>query len=495
MRAEPSLTVQTVAETGLPRGASEVLIGLRPGPDGATADPADVELLAGWGVDLPSRLQRFQVTGEVGEVVFLDLPTTNPRGVFAVGLGPGTAADLRRAAASAVRKLRGCQHVADYVAGRIEPTGLRGWVEGLVLGAGGFTMASVAGKPPLRRVTAVGVAAEGAGVVAAGLAHARASNLARRLAATPSNVKSPAWLAEQFAETRHPHLSVQVWDVTALQEAGFGGILAVGAGSARPPRFVRLDFPARSANAARRVVLVGKGITFDSGGLSLKPPESQIPMKTDMTGAAVVGAVMSALGEVCPAGLAVTALLCLAENLPGAAAARPDDVVTHFGGLTSEVRNTDAEGRLVLGDGLAYAVTKLQPDVVVDVATLTGAATLGLGRRYGALFANSDGLAAALTAAGELAGESLWRLPLYEEYRERIASDVADQANSDGEGPGPGAITAALFLSRFVGETAWAHLDIAGPARSDAERGDIPKGATGFGVRVLLRWIEAGAPA
>lgn len=496
MRAEPFLIVQTVASAGLPRGVTEVLIGLRAGRGVAVADPADEQLLASWGVDLSRRLSRLQASGEAGELTLLDLDATSPQAVLAVGLGAGTPADLRRAAATAVRKLRGREHVADYVAGHLGSAELRGWAEGLMLGAAGFTMASTPGKLPLHRVTAVGVSEERAAQASAGIAQARATILARRLAATPSNVKSPAWLADQFTAARYPHLGVRLWDVPALREGGFGGVLAVGAGSVRPPRLVQLDYPAQLPAGGRRVVLVGKGITFDSGGLSLKPPEMQIPMKTDMTGAAVVGAVMATLPQVCPEGLAVSAVLCIAENLPGAGALRPDDVVTHFGGLTSEVRNTDAEGRLVLGDGLAYAVRQLQPDVVVDVATLTGAATLGLGRRYAALFSNSDGLAAALAQAGDLAGELLWRMPLYEEYRERIASTVADQANSDVvAGAGPGAITAALFLSRFVGEVPWAHLDIAGPARSDAERGEIPKGATGFGARALLRWIESGAPA
>jgi leucyl aminopeptidase len=205
---------------------------------------------------------------------------------------------------------------------------------------------------------------------------------------------------------------------------------------------------------------------------------------------------MGSLADRVPAGIQVTGLLCMAENLPGASATRPGDVVTHHGGLTSEVVNTDAEGRLVLGDGLDFAVRDLAADVVVDIATLTGAATLGLGRRYAALFSNSDVLAQALRDAGEAAGEQMWRMPLHDGYAELISSDVADQANAGrGRGLSPGSITAALFLQRFVSGTAWAHLDIAGPGRSDAERDDLPKGGTGFGARALLRWIEAGAPA
>ncbi|MGB7982719.1 MAG: M17 family metallopeptidase, partial [Candidatus Nanopelagicales bacterium] len=339
--------------------------------------------------------------------------------------------------------------------------------------------------------------AAGERAVADGRAHALASLTARILIHTPPNIADPRWLAAQAQEVAAASgLSVRVRDEVELADQGFGGLVAVGAGSARPPRLVELGWTAPGDGPTRHVVLVGKGISFDSGGLSLKKPEMQVAMKTDMSGAAAVCAVLGGIAQRAPAGLRVTGLLCLAENLPGAAATRPGDVITHRGGLTSEVLNTDAEGRLVLGDGLAHAVADLGADVVVDVATLTGAATLGLGRRYAALYATSDVLAAALVEAGEAAGEQLWRMPLHADYAARIASEVADQANSDSvPGVGPGSITAALFLSRFVGSTPWAHLDIAGTGRSEAERDDLPKGGTGFGARVLLRWLEAGAPA
>ncbi|MGV1003535.1 MAG: leucyl aminopeptidase family protein [Candidatus Nanopelagicales bacterium] len=496
MRAEiPTTIISAGQQASRLRGVEVAVIGLRPGPDGVQTDPEDQRRLADWGVDLPRRLSRRKATAEVGQVHQLDLECDLPVAALAVGLGTGRPAELRRAAAYASRHLRGREHVADYVAFGLDPEGVRAWTEGLLLGSPGFTMATTSPPAPAQRITMVGLSAEQAAAVTAGERAGQATAFARRLVQTPGNIKSPAWLAEQFAASRWPDLAVRIWDVPALQADGFGGILAVGAGSARPPRLVRLDYPGASPRA-RRVMLVGKGITFDAGGLSLKAPERQIPMKTDMTGAAVVGAVMGVLPAVCPADLAVTALLCLAENLPSGSAVRPGDVITHYGGLTSEIRNTDAEGRLVLADGLAYAVAELEPAAVVDVATLTSAATLGLGRRYGALFSNSDPLAGAICRAGDAAGEEFWRMPLYEAYRERIASEVADQANADiGPGPRPGAITAALFLSRFVGDVPWAHLDIAGPGRSDSERADRPKGGTGFGVRALLRWIEAGAPA
>ena len=488
-----------------------VVIAVRPaeGTDAPPAvAPADVELLAQWGVDLPRRLARAKATGARGELTWIDLEHDQPQAVLALGLGSGAPADLRRAAAAAVRRLRGTGEVLVLAARDLDARGVRALTEGLYLPTGAVTWASTPPPaPPARVRIAVADLAWGAQAVADGRAHAAATLAARALIHTPSNLKDPASMAARAGElAEQGGLGLRVWEPEDLAREGFGGLLAVGAGSVRPPRLVQLSFPASGsepsgAHAApdRHVVLVGKGITFDSGGLSLKrPADLMVGMKTDMSGAAVVCSVLAALPGRLPAGLRVTGLLCLAENMPGAAALRPGDVVTHHGGLTSEVVNTDAEGRLVLGDGLDYAVRDLAADVVVDVATLTGAATLGLGRRYAALYATSDALAGALRDAGEEAGEQLWRMPLHEGYAELITSEVADQANSSesvGWAPAPGSITAALFLRRFVGDTPWAHLDIAGTGRSEAERDDLPKGGTGFGARVLLRWLEAGAPA
>ena len=275
---------------------------------------------------------------------------------------------------------------------------------------------------------------------------------------------------------------------------GFGGLIGVGIGSPRPPRLIELSY--RPAGARRHVVLVGKGITFDTGGLSIKPNDGMLAMKTDMSGGATVIGVLLAAAEL---GLPVnvTGLVAAAENMPSGSAQRPGDVLTQYGGRTVEVLNTDAEGRLVLADALAYADAELEPDVIVDIATLTGAASLGLGKRHGALFTNRDGLASALVRAADTAGERLWRLPLVEDYRPSLESPVADLRNI-GEPSyhySGGAITAALFLREFVGDRAWAHLDIAGPARADKDEDEVTKGGTGFAVRSLLRWLEAGARA
>lgn len=259
----------------------------------------------------------------------------------------------------------------------------------------------------------------------------------------------------------------------------------MGAGSATPPRVVVLRKPGRGP----RVALIGKGITFDSGGLSLKPRESMVLMKTDMAGAA---AVLSAVPLI-PADMDVTVVLGLAENSLGAASYRPGDVITHLDGSTCEVRNTDAEGRLVLADLLAYARLHLRADVMVDLATLTGAATVALSRELGALYSSSAPLGAALRSAGDEVGERLWPMPLEQGYRPALHSDIADQCHVSEASVGAGSITAALFLQRFVGEVPWAHLDIAGPARATAAAGVRTYGGTGFGAALLGRWLSDGA--
>jgi leucyl aminopeptidase len=489
------------ADGTAPETGTVVVIPVLPAGNGGgvTLDDADVALLQFWGVDLVRRLGRSRATGARSEVTWIDLERDDPVAVLAVGVGSGSTGDLRRSAAAAARRLRNHERVLGLVARGFDGSQLRAFTEGLLLASSTITWAAKAPPAPPALVRLVVPDVEQAReYIGRGLVAATATLRARQLIHTPSNIKDPTWMERQVGElAAQAGLDVRVWGPSELARDGFGGILAVGAGSARPSRLVRLGVgrKGRRAGDRRHVVLVGKGITFDSGGLSLKPPEMQIPMKTDMSGAAAVCATLAAVGEDFPDDLRVTGLLALAENLPGGGATRPGDVVVHHGGLRSEVLNTDAEGRLVLGDALDYAVRDLHADVVVDVATLTGAATLGLGRKHAALFSTSDALADALSVAGAAAGEAVWRMPLHEGYAERIASQVADQANSDvHRGPGPGAITAALFLRRFVGDTPWAHLDIAGVGRSDGEKDDLPKGGTGFGARLLLRWIESGAP-
>jgi leucyl aminopeptidase len=262
----------------------------------------------------------------------------------------------------------------------------------------------------------------------------------------------------------------------------------VGQGSTRPPRLVE----ARHDGGGRHVVLVGKGITFDTGGLSLKPNEGMQTMKSDMGGAAAVLGALRAVADL-DLPITVTALLACAENMPSGTAQRPGDVLTQYGGRTVEVLNTDAEGRLVLADAIAYADRDLQADVIVDVATLTGAMPVALGRRHAGLFSSDDALAAQLEAASAASGERLWRMPLVEDYRQALDSPVADLRNigNPKKKLAGGSITAALFLREFAGGRPWAHLDIAGPSWSGSDEDELTKGATGYGVRLLVRWLEA----
>ncbi len=304
------------------------------------------------------------------------------------------------------------------------------------------------------------------------------------------------WLAERARRLGEEHgLEVEVRGPRELEAAGFGALLAVGAGSARPPRLVTVSYDPREHGVllagapVRHVVLVGKGITYDTGGLSIKPREAMVPMKTDMAGAAValaavLGAAQARLDR------RVTAVLPLAENHVGAASYRPGDVLRTYSGRTVEVANTDAEGRRVLADALGFAVDRLSPDVLVDVATLTGAAILGLGRGHGALYATDDAVAQALEVAAGSTGEAVWRMPLVEDYVGALRSDVADLRHVPIESPGGGSITAALFLREFVGTVPGAHLAVAGPARSGADRHEVVEGATGFGARLLLAALD-----
>ncbi|TNM68645.1 leucyl aminopeptidase family protein [Streptomyces sp. NP160] len=419
-----------------------------------------------------------------------------------LGTGSGSARALRRAGAALARAARGCDRVATAAAAELDAEGLRSLAEGLLLGAWSPPRTGVeeGPEPAVRTVVLLGAPAGHERALGSAATAATATWRVRDLAATPSSTKTPAWVAGQAralaaaaaVDPAAGTLEVAVLDEEELAQRRAGGLLAVGAASQHPPCLVRVDWtPAAPGAAGRgRAVLVGKGITFDTGGLALKPRESMVAMKTDMAGAAVVLAAVVAAAE---AGLPrpVTALLPLAENGLGASSYRPGDVIRVLDGTTVEVDNPDAEGRLVLADALALADAELDPALLVDVATLTGAATLGLGRQHAALYTSDDALAAALAAAGESTGERVWRMPLVEEYRASLDSDVADLRHVPSRpAPGAGSVTAALFLREFVGQRRWAHLDIAGVGRSEKESHEVPRGATGWGARVLLRLLE-----
>ena len=453
---------------------------------GAETLPADVAaFLTDTGAD-----------GAAGTVDVLPLPGATPPVAYLVGVGEAGPDQLRRAGAAAVRAATGAaehglRHLAVTLGHGAEPAAVRGLVEGLHLGSYRYSLKSKAAKS-LRRVTVVVDDPEQhADALARGLVAGRATCAARDLINTPSLQKSPAWLAGQ-AERWLSSLgvAVRIRGEDELAAEGFNGVLAVGGGSDRPPRLIEARWAPRGARGPR-VVLVGKGITFDTGGVSIKTAEGMMQMKTDMAGgAAVLGALAAAAELRLP--LRVTALVPAAENALSGSSYRPSDVIRQYGGRTTEVRNTDAEGRVVLADALAYAAARLRPDLLVDVATLTGAIRISLGTGTGGLFASDDALADGLLAAAEDAGEKLWRLPLLADCEDLVGSDVADGNNASGS---PGAVTAALFLRPFTGGVPWAHLDIAGAARAAADNAEVSRGGTGFGVRLLLRWLESLAAA
>ncbi len=323
-----------------------------------------------------------------------------------------------------------------------------------------------------------------------GVLVADAVNWAKFLVDSPAGVMAPRELASEIDHrlSRDDHVQIEVWTESKIREERLGGLLGVGRGSAQPSRLVYATYDPQPGQQLPHVALVGKGITFDSGGLSIKPREGMMTMKTDMSGAAVVMAVLS-LASNLALQVRLTAIAPLAENLLGDNATKPGDVLTIHNGMTIEVLNTDAEGRLILADGLSLAV-EANPDAIIDVATLTGAQSVALGDEVGALFATDDELAQQILAASERSGEPFWRLPLVESYESHIESDVADMKNI-GKPPKAGSIVAALLLRRFTDSKPWAHLDIAGPARAESAHGYVTKGATAFSARTLLEYLQA----
>ncbi len=307
---------------------------------------------------------------------------------------------------------------------------------------------------------------------------------ARDFVSEPGNVLYPETYAEGLRDLESVGVSVEVFDRAALEELKMATLLGVAQGSAREARVVVMHWPGADGPP---IVLVGKGVTFDTGGISIKPSSGMEEMKWDMGGsAAVAGAMRAIAGRKAAAN--VVGIVGLVENMPSATAQRPGDVVTSYSGQTVEVINTDAEGRLVLADLLAYVIERFKPHAVVDLATLTGAMVMALAHEYAGMFSNDDKLAASLVAAGEAVDEKLWRFPLHNTYDKMLESQIADMKNI---GPREaGAITAAQFLKRFVGNVPWAHLDIAGTAWTNKARPTVPKGATGYGVRLLDRLVR-----
>ena len=471
----------------------------------AASAPTDAEVIGVpvfRGLDIPvdvaldvDHLRARGYEAKVGETV--TLPGENGTTVIAVGVGARDEVDadvIRRASGALARAASKRTSLVSHVLDALPADGDRAGAaqaaaEGTLLASYRFTRfksdptanqlqsVTIVGRGGKRAVTAV----DRAGAVAEAVA------LARDLVNTPPGDLPPAMLAKTAADVaERTGLTVEIIDEKQAKKLGLGGLVGVGQGSDNPPRLVKLTYePAKAPRAT--LALVGKGITFDSGGLSIKTADGMMAMKTDMGGAAAVLATMSTLPALQPAAR-VHGYLCAAENMPSGKAIRPGDVLRISNGTTVEVLNTDAEGRLVLADGLAMAVRD-GADAIVDLATLTGACVVALGDKLAGLMTNHDGFGDQVRGAATRAGEAVWPLPLPADYRKLLDSDVADIKNVTGGRYG-GALTAGLFLKEFVGTTPWVHLDIAGPVTTSEENGYDVKGATGFGVRTLVELIS-----
>jgi leucyl aminopeptidase len=475
-----------------------LVVGAAKGPKGPVLAAGNAAVDKAFGGRLARTLADVGFVGDEDECVRLPAPADlGAASVVVVGLGDAknvTAETLRRAAGAGVRAAAGARRAATTLALHTVDGALRAVAEGALLGAYDFTRfrnASLAGrKEPVQAVVVATADPKGkASVNAAKRAEVvtAAAALARDLVNTPPGDLHPADLADVArTEATKAGCSVDVMDEKALRKGGYGGILGVGQGSANPPRLVRIGWT--HPKATRTIALVGKGVTFDSGGISIKPAASMEWMKSDMAGAASVVAALTAIARL-GVKVNVTGWVPTAENMPSGAAIRPGDVLTMYRGKRVEVLNTDAEGRLILADAITRAAEE-KPDAIVDVATLTGAQLVALGVRTAGVMSNDDELRSRIVAASERAGEMMWPMPLPPELRKSIDSDVADIVNT-GDRYG-GMLVGGVFLKEFVPDgMPWAHLDIAGPAFNNNDPwGYTPKGGTGVPVRTFLQLAE-----
>ena len=435
--------------------------------------------------------------GRAGEMAMLYPGGVKAKRVLVVGLGPAGELSERaafNAAATASRRAR------DAAAGTLAlalpaatDTTMRAIGEGVVLGHHRHTAYLTSSKPPLTRteVVVAHVTAPSKAALASGVIRGEAVSLARDLASTPGQDLPPAALAERAREVaKRVGAKATVHDVAALERLGMGLVLAVGRGSPNPPCFIELVYEKKKAAKLPTVVVIGKGVTFDTGGVSLKPREGMSKMKYDMSGAAAVLGLFASL-DTLSLPFRLVGLIPSAENVIGSRAIKPGDVMRAMDGTTVEMTNTDAEGRLLLADALVYA-RRFKPVAVVDLATLTGAISIALGRHAAGLFATDAALAAQLRAAGEETSERLWPMPVGPEYLAEMRGETADLVNSNERREG-GSCTAAAFLMHFAQGMPWAHLDIASTAWTYGDRPDSQKGPNAFGVRLLVRWLERRA--
>jgi leucyl aminopeptidase len=511
----PKLRVRLERRDALDSSADVVVSGLFLRPEGPSPLPprlAREDQAVGGAIG--AAWERREIRGKRTEIPTTAEITTfhRPGGggrVVLAALGPvarASAETVRRAAAEVVRSLRGrgartvAFRLPSFVAGRVDPSGAaRALADGALLGSYEFTSYRREADPGIAEVTihlGPDLARRAATVERAlGEEATILDSVAwtRDLANLPANEATPERIAaEARALAKEAGLAVQVFDETALAQLRCGGLLAVGSGSSHPPRMIVLEYPGRTKGPAPTVALVGKGITFDSGGISIKDAPQMSNMKFDKSGAVAVLGVLRACAAL-RVPIRVVGVLCCAENLPSGTSYRPGDLVRTFNGTTIEVLNTDAEGRVVLADGLGWVVQERHPDALVDVATLTGAEVVALGDDTAGLVSTNDRLAARLLAASRATGEPLWRMPLTDYHRVLVRSDVADVRNSI-EMTVAGMLTASAFLEKFVGSTPWAHVDIAGPAYTTiSTRKYQPAyqniGATAFAVRLLTRFL------
>ncbi|MBK5282313.1 MAG: leucyl aminopeptidase [Nitrospiraceae bacterium] len=455
------------------------------------------------GGSLRKLVQSKEFEGKANEVLLYHTQGTVPaKRLVLVGLGKKSAVTLetiRQALGSAAKRVRQAK-VGSFTVSlpAITPNGVslldvaQAMVEGAILGSYQFTVYRTTATPEhnvsgmkilisekgqLRQVT------EG---VRRGVATAEATVFVRDLCNHPANVLTPTKVAsEATAIAKAEKISIKILEQKEMERLGMGALLGVARGSQEPPKFIILEYNGTKKKDERPVVLVGKTITFDTGGISLKPAENMEHMKADMTGGAEVLASIRAAARL-KLPLRLISILPVAENMPGGRAIKPGDIVTTLSGKTVEVQNTDAEGRLILADGLAYAM-RYKPAALIDIATLTGACVVALGQFAIGMFGTDQLLKKQVQKSGQKAGERVWEMPLWEEYFEQLKSDVADMRNIGGRGGGM--ITAALFLSKFVGDCPWVHLDIASTDWSERERAYIPKGPTAIGTRLLVQYL------
>ena len=473
--------------------ANSIAVGFVKKPDDSYefVGPLVVDIEKFFGLNLVDELTFFGPSAKAGEIFEIPVSASDSSTdrIFLVAVGDQGGAALRAAGASVGRKVRG-KNLSVYSACAVKE--FKAHAISMSLGAWVWNLKTDKKK----EVPQLLIGCKDKKSIEDAAAIAQAMCRARDLVHTPANIKTPAWMGKQ-AELFAKGTGLKVKVLAGVELKEFGGLRAVGGSSPKPgPRMIQVSYEPqskkKSINALPHIVLVGKGITFDTGGISLKRPyDTMMAMKSDMAGSAAILATLTALEQLQP-NVRVTALMMMAENAISGTAQRPSDVIKHYGGTTVEVINTDAEGRLVLADGLAFADLNLDPDYLVDIATLTGAATLGLGRQYAAMYTRDNALAAQLFKAGEVSGDRVWHMPLVDDYKDSLGSDIADfNHNASKAKYSAGSVTAALFLENFVGTRRWVHLDIAGTARSEVDAGENSKGGTGFGVRLLTEWITS----